>query len=417
MLTAFLSITLSSLPAADYSLYGDAALSAHIGAHIGGPQTYIVPLLQLTGNHTLFYEWGEAHLRHRFDIGLPAGAFFGTSDDPSETVSAESARAAHTIYQAAIIWYPTPQLTVQLGRHQLGWGMGQAFSPADTLHSDRISGSDGSSFDGIQLSQTFSPNWTASGALGIDDAAAAEIGTPWWEELRLGGSVSGYLGGLEMIISAGWKPDELFRPVLGISAQRNSMILTLEGAVDLLYDSRSYTDLGILPPSPWEPRWKIAAGMERAWYGEKTTAVISAEFYYDGTGLSCTERDTAFPVIITALQAAAEDNAGTIPGVGVGVSSFSGGSGTFPILLGRSYLFCLISLEYDGRLSTSHYGYINLGEPSAVLGHNAAWFGGESLELSAEASWIVGRDGKSEAALLDMLGIGWSIGLRARVFF
>lgn len=410
MLTAILLITLSSLPAADYSLYGDASLAAHIG----GPQTYIVSLLQLTGNHTLFYEWGEAHLRHRFDIGIPAGAFSGISDDPSETISAESARAEHTIYQADIIWYPTPQLTVQLGRHQLGWGMGQAFSPADPLHTDRISGVEESYFDGIQLSQTFSPNWTASGALGIDDALAAGIGTPWWEELRLGGSVSGYIGGVEMILSAGWKPDEMLRPGLGISAQLNSMILTLEGVVDLLYDSRSYTDLGILPPSPWEPRWKIAAGMERAWYGEKTTAVISAEYYYDGTGLSSTERDTAFPVIITALQAAAEDNAGTIPGGG---SSFPGGSGTFPILLGRSYLFCMISLEYDGRLSTSHYGYINLDEPSAVLGHSAAWIGGESLELSAEASWILGRDGKNEAALLDTLGVGWSLGLRARVFF
>lgn len=394
----FFSFSAAPLAGVEYLLYGDGTLSSQAG----GEESFLQGELSFTADHTLLYPWGEARLRHRLAFNIPG--------DEMETMAGE--QIEHRIIQASILYLPLPGLSLALGRHQLGWGMSYAFFPADALHPLRSADGDVPGLDGISSVWTISPDWSLTGALRLDEAVKSGEGEPWWEELRYGVSLSGYLGGVDLLLSQVFKVDEIFRPGLGCSFQAGGFVFTLEGAAEFLSDSRFYeTEPGSLltRPEDWEPGWKIAAGVERSFYTDRSTLSLLGEYFYDARGLDSRDRDALF-LALPGLLASDPDAPDTFSGSGALQESL-------PVHPGRHYLFALLSFDLDGQVSTEHFAYINLEEPSAIVSHRLGWSNGEALELFVQGGWIAAGAGKNEAALLEMLQHQWSAGVGARIFF
>ncbi len=388
-LTLFLlGITSSILYSAEYSLYGDGTLYSSAG----GSAKDSWAGLEVDADHTILFDWGEARFRHSLDLALPMD---GGSPEAGENIR-------HTILQASILYLPLPDISFTFGRHQLGWGMSYAFFPADALHPLRSPQGDVPGFDGVSSVWTITPDWSITGAVRIDEAVEAAEGEPWWEELRYAISLSGFFGGFELLLSQVYKANDVFRPGAGLSFQAAGFVVTAEGAADLLCDEAAYTPLGLEAPEEWQPAWKGAVGIEKSFYTDRTTSSFLAEYFYDGRGLGESDRDS----IIQLIQA----DPMTFGGM-------NGEGESLSINLARHYLFVMASLDYDGIITTEHFAYINLEEPSAILSHTLSWSNGNGLKLSVTGGWIAKGEGRNEAGVLALLGREWSARLGASIFF
>lgn len=362
------------LAASDYAFFGEGSLRGSYTGEADAAQGE----LRLYGDHSLYYSWGEAHLRHRLVL-IPG-------------LGGEISSTEHDIFQASVHWYPSDSLSLLFGRHQLGWGMGYAFFPSDAFHPERSPEGDVPGFDGFSCSYSMGPDLNLSAAVRLDEAIASDGVAA--EELRYALQCSSFFGGLDLSTSLVYKVDEILRPGLGASYQLFGSIINIDAAVEFLYGGIDYSALaGTGISEPAEPRLLISSGIERSFFGDRTSLRLLAEYLYDGSGLQRGEREALYASLLS------QDPLSSYP-------SF-----------GRHFIYPMISFNYDGRITLASSALVNLEEQSASFKHSISWAQGDGLEFYLEAGWNLSGRGANEAALALDQGQNWTIGMETRLYF
>jgi hypothetical protein len=392
MATAMALLLLAVPVSAEYVFFGEAAIGLDLVESSGrGP--ILFGDLRVDGDHSFYRDWGEARLRHALVTG----------DDVS-----------HDIYQASVSWYPSDTLTIVFGRHQIGWGMGWAFFPSDALHPRRLAAGQSGvvrGFDGASVIKVLSPYFSAAFALRGDEAFGdgGDGGSLWWEDLRYAALLQGYAAGVDLSISAVWKPSGVFRPGAGFSLQLLGSVLTADASVDFLHAGRPYPDTndpagGELYLPDREARPAVAVGIERSFTGDSGSLTLVAEYLWDSRGYSSSEREALFsPGFLSEYAAAAA--AGNAPSPG------------------RHYLYPMISGSWEDSFGLDNYALISLSDASVFAGHRLWWNVGDGFELAATATWMYEPSSVSEAALAGIMAAEsadagrWQAGIEAKLYF
>lgn len=227
----------------EYQLQGDLDMGVVLLREPVSGDRMLAGQAQLQLEHRLYYDWGEAGVRHSATIlGSPAGAadaaaFGGGNGVPDEAgafglLPGTSEQPLHRLHQASLVLWPSDYLTLQAGRFSLPWGVGVAFHPGDAIHPARTPEGDMPGFDGVAAVWTVSPDLVAAGALRVDTAYG--ITGQWYRELRWAGQISGYWRELEVAAGVVYQPGVLMRSSLGMSLPTGGLVLHVEAAGELI---------------------------------------------------------------------------------------------------------------------------------------------------------------------------------------
>ena len=407
------ALFLSSAPLAmaqfdNYELFGTAELETEQGLRrYGEPEQDANGLASAVINQRLYLPSGELFARSRVDL------------DDSEALS-------HELEEGYVRLFPSPAVTLSVGRQRLNWGAGYTYSATDALHPQTARADRDIGFDGVSATWFATPDLSVAGAVALQDAYEVTnrlTDTDAYRRIRYAGYLSQYFGNLQLDLSTVYEAETILRPGVSGSFTLGDTLLSAEAAVELenqsLYPSSRFDPVagaqalvdgqrvpGLEQPGSYEPYPIVSAALEHSFGSGDLTVTTISEYLYNSMGYNEREFDQ-----LLALLAALEEEATTFSATAEGEQPFSGfaseigggapfdGAGYFG-LLRRHYLFQTLSFSFAQSWSSEHSVLLGVEDWSVLVNHGLTLTTIDRVDLGLEIRWTLGEKEQDEFALL-----------------
>jgi len=360
----FLLLVSVPLSAQDYSVYGEiTGTSTYHRVPDAATQNVLTGEVKIAANHRLSFQAGDFVAHH-----------FLTIDQDGDYT--------HTVTEAYLNLFASPEVTISLGRQRINWGTGYTFAPTDSLHPETADPEVDMGFTGSSVLYTPGSNFTVSLALSLDDALG-QVDREFYNGLKYAAYASLFTGATTIAPSIVYEPDRTFRPGLSLSSEILNTVIFAEAACEFL-NQVVYPDLSGPPltrtAAAWEPYPLLAAGVEKSFGNDIIDVNLLTEYYYNSAGYSGAEADALYadPTVLA--------------GAGAGTGGNGGGAG----LLRRHYASETVTVDIAGYVTAEGAVLVNLQDGSGAVEHSATVTALRGIDFKATGRWYFGKKGESE---------------------